>query len=1072
MFRRNKKKQVNQETYIIKYPSESNIVNENKVVTSHYNYWNFVFLVLYEQFHKLANFYFLGVAILQSIPQISPLDPVSGYLGLMFMLCISAVKCGYEDYKRHKEDIKTNSKLAYVYERGGYVAKKWEELRTGDIIEVQTDMEFPADVVLIETDTIDGRCRIETSVLDGEIDLKTKTSVELTNLKNSSFVLEVTPPTMDLTTFSGKLTTDDDAIPLCIENFVPRSCILRASPSVRAVIVYAGENTKLVLNSVKPAFKLTEIDTFLNRLVIVLLTFLIILCVIYSLCYYFWSIKHLSDRYLYLDELKVHDYITSVFSWFVLFNPIIPLCVYSSIDLVRFCLAMMITLDFKMCEGTKNSKCRNSDLVSSIGRVTHIFSDKTGTLTKNILKFKAVGFESEMIGIFQPGLFIDESIPVYEDNSESENSERLVGLDTHFIKWICENHDRQDIRSFLLTICLCNSASTAPNFKHQPLDDIKELFPNYEPSFDLPPVDVVAKFPHIISYQTSSPDEIALLHLARECGYIFYNSTQDAVHVIINGDLRIFERRVVFPFHSKRKRMSVVCRIDNEYKLLVKGADNIVTSISTTSQNIITRINDMAEYGLRTLVFAQKTIPDVGKLYKEFSEAKLQVIGSEQAVFELANKYEVDLFAYAVSGVEDQLQENVQGTLFKLRLANISIWMLTGDKLNTSLNIALTSGLRQKSDTVHVIDTIDIANHFESLKGSDLKNSVLAIENKALNLIIDNLNIAEEFFSLAIETKAVICARCEPSQKGNIIRQFRRVNSKAITLAIGDGGNDVDMIRAANIGIGVEGKEGTEAVTSSDFSIPSFRHLGRLLLVHGRWCVNRISLLIKLTFYKCSIVVIVQMLYGLFNGFSATSAFDSGFISLYNIIFTIPQLFFICIFEQDLDSSFAMAVPQVYKDLQKTGGLSFLELGGYYLLSLFHSSVVFFYIYFESSSVLLDGNNATFDHVIFTQIAGWTLLIVFTFALLLRFRSVSLTHVFLYLFCIAVYAAVEEIYSFMIPELYGIMDILFTIPRVWLQIPIIVGICTIFDLIVIYIKPFFTKSISVSVQELEWAART
>jgi magnesium-transporting ATPase (P-type) len=217
------------------------------------------------------------------------------------------------------------------------------------------------------------------------------------------------------------------------------------------------------------------------------------------------------------------------------------------------------------------------------------------------------------------------------------------------------------------------------------------------------------------------------------------------------------------------------------------------------------------------------------------------------------------------------------------------------------------------------------------------------------------------FFQQAHSFDKVVISRCEPCQKGNIVRQFKLFNPQAIILSIGDGANDIDMIRAASIGIGVEGVEGSEAVLSSDFSILSFKFLSPLLLVQGRWCAMRCALVIHTTFYKNAMMAWLQIFYGIFNGFSGSTCYDSGFYAMYNIIFTVPQQFFLCIFEQDIESSFALTIPETYIGVQQTGDLGLFDIFGWYLKSFIHSSIVFFSIYFETNCLLTNTGN-TLDH--------------------------------------------------------------------------------------------------------------
>ena len=235
--------------------------------------------------------------------------------------------------------------------------------------------------------------------------------------------------------------------------------------------------------------------------------------------------------------------------------------------------------------------------------------------------------------------------------------------------------------------------------------------------------------------------------------------------------------------------------------------------------------------------------------------------------------------------------------------------------------------------------------------------------------------------------------------------------------------------------------------------------------------MNRCSLLVLLTFYKNTMNALLQIYFGFFNGFSATSCLDGGFLSMFNTILTIPQLFFICIFEEDVAARYVLAVPQVYRDLQLDGGLSNGVVIMWYIFAFFHTVLIFFYSYFESNSVLLGNNSSTFDLTTFTQITGWTILFVFTFELLVRFKTITIVHIVLYTLCIIVYCLIEFIYSFIDPSLIGVLNVIFNIPRIWFSIPFVVGTIVIIDMIIIYLRPIFLPSISDSVAELQYASQ-
>ena len=1025
-------------------------------------------MTLFEQFHRICNIFFLFCAILQVFPSISSFDPVSGFLSVIWMLSITAVKTAYEDYKKHKDDERINSKEVKVRnEDSSITVKKWEDVSVGELLMIENDNEFPADVVLLDVKSSDGRCRIETSALDGETNMKFKCAVK-GNISKEHFQIAVSKPVVNLSIFNGTIITHNQSISVDLNNFVPRGCVLRKTPNVLGLVVYTGNDCKIIMNSAKPHFKYTLIDKFLDRMAIFLSIVLLLICIGLTIGNYLWTKSHIDEKYLALEELSSGSYVLQCLSWILVLNMVIPLCVYTSLDLVRFFLAQTINNDKDMMENDVNTRCRNSDLVSSIGRITHMFSDKTGTLTKNRMTFKSFAFVDGLFGITKDE---NKKKPPTTFTNSIVNSERYVSLSNNDISWIRANIERKDVRDFLLSIVLCNSAATMSNSTSYTLDEIREVFPNFEFPLELPDPNIVAQFPYLVSYQTSSPDELALLHFARECGYILYSSSATKVCVIINNELVMFNRPIVFDFDSKRKRMSVLAKNQNDekYTFYMKGADNVVLQRSSTDPALIERLYDITNAGLRSLCFASKEIDDATELINEYNQKKKLLDKREEAIAEMAEKVETDFKVFAFSGVEDELQDNVKLTLQRLRNANIKVWMLTGDKLDTAINIGSTSGLVNKTHKVITLTEEDVNNNFERLNDLSYLTTVLALEGSTVNEIIMNDEKARIFYGIAEKCVAIICARCEPCQKGNIVRTFMKYEPGSCTLAIGDGSNDVDMIRASNVGVGVEGNEGSDAVMSSDFSIPSFRHIAKLLIVHGRWCANRSAMLILLTFYKNFIIAMMQVFYGIFNGFSALPSVDSGFNSMYNFVLTIPQLFFICVFEEDITAKYALAVPQIYIETQKTGGLGLWDVLQWYLISIFHSLLIFFFSYFESSAVLLGNNSTTFDWAVYTQITGWTILFVFTFMLLLRFRTLTVIHVILYTICVVVYGLIEFIYSYVDPTLNNIIGIIFRLPRIWFSIPFVVGTVIIIDMIFKYLTPLISPSISDSVAELQHA---
>jgi len=189
---------------------------------------------------------------------------------------------------------------------------------------------------------------------------------------------------------------------------------------------------------------------------------------------------------------------------------------------------------------------------------------------------------------------------------------------------------------------------------------------------------------------------------------------------------------------------------------------------------------------------------------------------------------------------------------------------------------------------------------------------VVAIEGKTLNLIFEDRDLEDRFFHICLVSKSVVCCRVSPKQKADIVALFKN-RGNWITLSIGDGANDVSMILEANIGVGVMGKEGTQAVRAADYSISQFMYLQRLLLIHGRWGYRRVAKMICYYFYKNIILVFTEIYFAFYNGYSGQIFFPDWLPMLYNAVFTSWPCLFAFLFEQDCNDQYTYKYPKLYK---------------------------------------------------------------------------------------------------------------------------------------------------------------
>ncbi|KAG3287472.1 phospholipid-transporting ATPase FetA-like [Ictidomys tridecemlineatus] len=483
-------------------------------------------------------------------------------------------------------------------------------------------------------------------------------------------------------------------------------------------------------------------------------------------------------------------------------------------------------------------------------------------------------------------------------------------------------------------------------------------------------------------YQAQSPDEGALVTAARNLGFVFRSRTSETITVVEMGKTRVYQLLAILDFNNVRKRMSVIVRTpENRVILFCKGADTIICELlhrSCVALNKVTmeHLDDFASEGLRTLMVAYRELDD--KFFqtwrKKHNEACLSVKDREIKLSTVYEEIEKDLMLLGATGIEDKLQDGVPETIITLNKARIKIWVLTGDKQETAVNIAYSCNVfEDEMDEVFVIEGKDSDTILqelrrargrmkpESLLESDPINIYLKRKSKRsftmpeevpsgdYGLIISGYSLAYalegnlelELLRTASMCKGVICCRMTPFQKAQVVELVKRYK-KVVTLAIGDGANDVSMIKAAHIGVGISGQEGMQAMLNSDFAFSQFRYLQRLLLVHGRWSYNRMCKFLSFFFYKNFVFTLVHFWYAFFNGFSAQAVYDTWFITCYNLIYTSLPVLGLSLFDQDVNETWSLHFPELYIPGQHNLYFNKKEFVKCLLHGIYSSFVLFF----------------------------------------------------------------------------------------------------------------------------------
>ncbi|PPR02401.1 hypothetical protein CVT26_011369 [Gymnopilus dilepis] len=938
--------------------------SSNFVSTSKYNLATFLPKFLYEQFSKYANQFFLFTACIQQIPGVSPTQPYTTIVPLAVVLMASAFKEVKEDVKRHQSDNDLNSRKAKVLtSQSTFVEKKWKDIQVGDVVRLENNDFIPADMILITSSEPEGLCYIETSNLDGETNLKIKqASPHTAHLTNPNLVnslhgsLRSEHPNNSLYTYEGTLDLVTEGgipkqVPLGPDQVLLRGAQIRNTPWVYGLTVFTGHETKLMRNATAAPVKITAVERQVNQQIV----FLFILLLALSLGSTIGSSIRswfFSSAQWYLFETssltgRAKGFIEDILTFIILYNNLIPISLIVTMEVVKYQQAQLINSDLDMYYAKTDTPalCRTSSLVEELGQIEYVFSDKTGTLTCNEMEFRCCSIAGSAYADV-----VDESKREGENGWKTfaEMRDKLLAGSNPFADTpstagaIASDQERQIINEFLTLLAVCHTV-------------IPEVTDGK------------------LVYQASSPDEAALVAGAEQLGYQFHTRKPKSVFVNIQGQSQEFEILKVCEFNSTRKRMSTVVRCPNGMiKLYIKGADTVILERLSKNQPYteatLSHLEDYATEGLRTLCIACRDIPE--EEYQQwaaiYDQAAATINGRGEALDQAAELIEKDLFLLGATAIEDKLQDGVPDTIHTLQMAGIKVWVLTGDRQETAINIGMSCRLISESMNLVIVneETAHDTQEFLTKRLTAIKNQRSSGELEDLALIIDGKSLtfalekelSKTFLELAIMCKAVICCRVSPLQKALVVKLVKK-NQKAILLAIGDGANDVSMIQAAHVGVGISGVEGLQAARSADIAISQFRYLKKLLLVHGAWSYRRLSKLILYSFYKNIVLYMTQFWYSFFNNFSGQIAYESWTLTLFNVVFTVLPPLVIGIFDQFVSARFLDRYPQLYILGQKNEFFTSTAFWMWIANALYHSLVLFGFsvILFWGDLKLADG---------------------------------------------------------------------------------------------------------------------
>ncbi|KAG2418834.1 hypothetical protein HFD88_001936 [Aspergillus terreus] len=878
------------------------------------------------------------------------------------------------------------------------ITKRSRDLKVGDVLKVRKNQRLPADVVILKSisndsttiakdpttesadllnpdqDPVDAEPSssatpnaadvssasdtfIRTDQLDGETDWKLRLpSVLSQSLSFKDFTrLKVTAsaPDKQVNEFVGAIElgppagfydphlnkTDEpdehegaqaNSAPLTIDNTAWANTVLASNTITYAVIIYTGSQTRAALSTSPSRSKVGLLEYEINNLTKILCALTLTLSIILVALEGF---EPTNDKEWYI----------AIMIYLILFSTIIPMSLRVNLDMAKSVYGRFIERD----KDIPDTVVRTSTIPEDLGRIEYLLSDKTGTLTQNgnpisvvfiriMVSLTVVEMELKKIHVGTVSYANDamEEVASYIRQSFTGNSLTTpsAAFGTQAGLGAAPRTRREigsRVRDIVLALALCHNVTPTTDEE----DGVK-----------------------VTNYQASSPDEIAIVRYTEEVGLkLSYRDRQSIVlesthtgNVVVR--VRILE---IFPFTSDSKRMGIIVQFETGEEILEspkteseiwfyqKGADTVMSTIVAANDWLDEETANMAREGLRTLVVGRRRLSS--QQYQEFTtkykQASLALHGRDVGMAKVIGEYlERDLELLGVTGVEDRLQRDVKPSLELLRNAGVKIWMLTGDKVETARCVAISAKLVARGQYIHTVAKVkDKSTAQEAL--DFLRNKTdccLLIDGESLSLMLSQFKSA--FISVAVLLPAVIACRCSPTQKAEVADLIRHHTKKRVC-CIGDGGNDVSMIQAADVGIGIVGKEGRQASLAADFSITQFHHLTKLLVWHGRNSYKRSAKLAQFIMHRGLIISACQTMYSIASHFDPKGLFINWLMVGYATVYTNAPVFSL-VFDRDVDEELANLYPELYKELKSGRSLSYRSFFGWVLVSVYQGAVI------------------------------------------------------------------------------------------------------------------------------------